>query len=250
MPTSDRLDIHPTALIAEGVQLGERVRVGAFTTLRGPLTVGDDVTIGDGCRIGGAPEITTMPQHEPGGYAGVRIASGATIRENVVIHQGSLRSTVIGARSWLLNSSYVAHDVIIGTDCVISSGVKLGGHAEVGSRANIGMNASVHQRRVVSPGAMVGMNTAVSRDVPPFAKVLGSPPRVWGLNIYMLEHLDIDRDIRDALAVAYSRGDTLLQHLPRPTDDQSGAHYVQWWLERETDLRPMRAVERVGLHAE
>jgi acetyltransferase-like isoleucine patch superfamily enzyme len=51
---------------------------------------------------------------------------------------------------------------------------------EVGRRASIGSNATVLSGIVIGEGALVGAGAVVTRDVPPFALVVGVPARVIG----------------------------------------------------------------------
>lgn len=200
--------VGPGAFIGEGVELGENVGVGPGTVILGPAVIEDDVWIGPGVLIGGPPEIASLPQNRAWegtlDHAGVHIKRGAVIREGVVIHQGSHRVTTVGERSWLLNRAYLAHDVVVGDNTTISGGVSIGGHCTIGDHVNIGMNAAVHQRRVIAAGAMIGMGTPVTRDIPPFAKVFGTPPRFHGLNTVMLQHHGFDDITKDALLKHYT----------------------------------------------
>ncbi|RZS45167.1 UDP-N-acetylglucosamine acyltransferase [Herbihabitans rhizosphaerae] len=204
------MSVHPSAVIGDGVKLGTGVTVGPHAVLLGPIEVGDDCWIGPGCVIGTPPEITGVDHPSewsaPRDAPGVRIGARTVIRELSTIHAGSYRPTTIGADCWLLNRVYVAHDCLIGDRVTLSAGVSLGGHIQVGDGVNVGMNAVVHQRRVIGPGAMVGMGSAVSRDVPPFAKAYGSPVRLHGVNAVGMSRSGIaDSDVA-VLASAYEQG--------------------------------------------
>ena len=63
---------------------------------------------------------------------------------------------------------------------IISSGVSLAGHVEVGKGANLGMQMVAHQFSKIGAGAMIGMNANITKNVPPFAKVIGT--KVVGYN--------------------------------------------------------------------
>lgn len=200
--------ISPAAFIGEGVELGDNIIVGPGAVVLGPCVIADNVWIGPGAQIGAPPEMSNLPQNAAWDgdlqHAGVRIEAGAVIREAAVIHQGSYRETTIGARSWILNRAYIAHDVLVGEATTVSAGVSIGGHCIIGARVNIGMNAVVHQRRIIADGAMIGMGTPVTRDVPPFAKVYGTPPRLAGVNSVGAERAGHDTAAIEVLAAAYA----------------------------------------------
>lgn len=227
--------IHPTAVIGEGVTLGDEVTVGPYAVLLGPLDVGDRVWIGPGTVIGAPPEIASLPQNAAWNgdldHAGVVIGAGSVIRENCVIHQGSHRTTTVGPGCWILNRAYLAHDVVLGPECTISAGVSIGGHAVVMDGTNIGMNAVVHQRRVIGHRCMIGMGTAVTRDVPPFAKAYGVPLRISGTNAVGMSRAGFEDSTVQSIADAYDRGEI------DPTETGSAANEFRWWADL-TDRRP------------
>lgn len=206
-------NISSAAFIGEGVSIGHNVSIGPGAVILGPCVLEDDVWVGPGAQIGAPPEMSDQPQNAAWSgdleHSGVRICEGAVVREGAVIHQGSYRATTVGARSWILNRAYLAHDVRVGADATISAGVSVGGHSEIGNWVNIGMNAVVHQRRVIATGAMVGMGTPVTRDIPPFAKVYGVPPRLIGINTVGVVRAGYSDGDAAQLLARYRQGDLL-----------------------------------------
>jgi UDP-N-acetylglucosamine acyltransferase len=202
--------IHPTALVSPGVDLGVDVVVGPHALLLGPCRIGDGVRIGASCVIGSPPELTSARQNDAWDgdleHAGVEIGAGTVVREFTAVQQGADAPTRIGAGCWLLSRSYVAHDCVLDDEVTTSAGVSLGGRSRIGRGANLGMNATVHQRRVVGPGAMVGMSSAVTRDVPPFAKAYGTPARVRGANVVGMTRRGVAADRAAEVDAAYAGG--------------------------------------------
>lgn len=235
-------DISPLAFISDGVTLGADVKIGPGAVLLGPCTVEDGVWIGPGAQIGAPPEMSSLPQNTAWNgdlqHAGVRIGTGAVIREGAVIHQGTYRETTVGARSWVLNRAYLAHDVLLGADSTVSAGVSIGGHCVIGDRVNIGMNAVVHQRRVIAPGAMVGMGTPITRDVPPFAKVYGTPPRLTGVNAVGVERAGHDAALAEVLTRHYAAGEFFVGSDEPAADLGTLSSAVAWW-RAQGDLTPV-----------
>lgn len=235
--------ISPNAFIGEGVTLGKNVKIGPGAVLIGPCTVEDGVWIGPGAQIGAPPEISSLPQNAAWSgdlqHAGVRICANAVIREGAVIHQGSHRETTVGPRSWVLNRAYLAHDVVLGADSTVSAGVSIGGHCDIGERVNIGMNASIHQRRVIAAGAMIGMSTPVTRDVPPFAKVYGTPPRLTDVNSVGLERSGYASELAPLLLEYYATGEFFSdtsKEIPSALHTLRGL-FAQWQAHKE--LQPV-----------
>lgn len=227
--------IHPSAIIGDAVDIAPDASVGPFAVILGPATIGARASIGSGALIGGPPEISSLPQRRgwlgEEGYSGVVIGEDAVVREHVVIHQGSHRPTIIGDGTWVLNSAYLAHDVQVGARATVSAGVAIGGHVSVGDGANIGMNATIHQRRVIGAGAMIGMSTPVTRDVPPFAKVFGTPPRLKGVNRVALDRAGAPTSLVDALGRAYEEGAIELGELLEDPLAAGIRPMLEWWLD-------------------
>lgn len=202
--------IHPTAVVSSEVQLGTGVVIGPHAVILGPCRLGDGVQIGPGCVIGSPPELTSAQQNQAWAgdlaHHGVEIGPGTVVREMCSVQQGSRAPTRIGAGCWLLTRTYVAHDCDLGEGVTTSSGAALAGNVRIGPGANIGMNATVHQYRVVGPGTMVGMSAAVTRDVPPFAKVYGIPARIHGANTVLMARRGIADCEIAALDAAYRAG--------------------------------------------
>jgi UDP-N-acetylglucosamine acyltransferase len=219
-------NVHPTAVIAEDVILGDGNVIGAYAVILGPVRIGDRNWIGPHVVIGTAGEIRGIDHGSAAGGvgAGISIGDANVIREHSTIHQGHYARTVIGDDCYLMNKCYIAHDDVLHDGVTMAAGVALGGHVHVGAGANLGMGAIVHQRRVIGPLAMVGMSAVVTRDVPPAALAYGNPCRVRGANRVGLQRAGIAADVIEATERAYSAGDT-----PQFDDDPALARLWSWW---------------------
>ncbi|MBA0124210.1 UDP-N-acetylglucosamine acyltransferase [Haloechinothrix sp. YIM 98757] len=184
--------IHDTAVIADGVELGDGNVVGPYAVLLGPAVIGDHNWIGPHVTIGAPASDAAAPhprvwEHGPAGDPeldgyGVAIGDGNRIREYASVHQGTWRTTRLGSEGYYLRGVHVAHDCVVGDGVVLGSNTVLGGHCEVWSEANLGLGVLAHQRARVGPGAMVGMGAVVLREVGPFAVSAGVPARFTGIN--------------------------------------------------------------------
>ncbi|WP_456789399.1 acyl-ACP--UDP-N- acetylglucosamine O-acyltransferase [Cellulomonas sp. P5_C5] len=202
--------IHPTAVIGDGVVLGDGNVIGPHVVLYGPLEIGDGNWIGPGVTIGTPPEVRGVEhvaqwESAPTG-PGIVIGHRNVIREQTLIHQGWQQQTVIGDDCFLMNKVYVAHDSVVESGSTLASTVTMGGHVRIGAGANIGLGSVVHQRRFVGAGAMVGMGSVVTRDVPPFALAFGNPARVRGANRVGMTRRGLDEAAVDAISTFYEQG--------------------------------------------
>lgn len=148
--------IHPTAVIWPGVRIGQNVTIGAYSVVGGQAEIrGKWIGVGD-----------------------VVIGDNTHISEHVVIH-GPAR---IGADCYIMHGSHIAHHNTLGDRVTLSPYATLGGHTTVEDDATIGMQATIHQRLTIGAGSMIGMQSAVTKDVPPGRKWYGIPARDHGPN--------------------------------------------------------------------
>jgi UDP-N-acetylglucosamine acyltransferase len=73
---------------------------------------------------------------------------------------------------------------------------------------------------------MIGMGTAVSRDVHPFSKVYGSPLRRHGANAYVLRKLGVDDQVVDRIEAALDND--LVDLVPFAQDPVIGTLISAW----------------------
>ena len=78
--------------------------------------------------------------------------------------------------------SHVAHDCIVGDRCVLSNATALAGHVELGDFVIMSGYAGIHQFCKIGAHAFLANNAAVTRDVPPYLMVAGSPAEPKGIN--------------------------------------------------------------------
>jgi UDP-N-acetylglucosamine acyltransferase len=184
--------IHPTALVDPQAQLADDVEVGAFTTVGPNVKVGQGTRIGSHCVIEGHTEIGrdnhifqfaslgADPQDKKYKGEPTRLIIGDrnTIREFTTFNTGTVQDkgeTRIGDDNWIMAYVHVAHDCTIGHQNVIANSVQLAGHVEVGNHTLIGGISGVHQFVRIGDFAMIGFQTRLTQDLPPFTMAEGNP---------------------------------------------------------------------------
>jgi len=213
-------DIHPTAIVEDGAQLGDGVRIGPYSCVGRDVVLGDGVTllshvvvagrtaIGHGTRIFPFASIGHAPQDlkyddEPSRLV---IGSDNIIREHVTMNPGTRGGgmvTEVGNNGLFMVGSHVAHDCRVGDHAVLANNATLGGHVVVGEYAIIGGLSAVHQFVRIGGHAMIGGMSGVENDVIPYGSVAGDRARLSGLNVVGLKRRDFTRDVIHALRTAY-----------------------------------------------
>lgn len=196
--------IHPTAIVADGAQLGQGVKVGPYCVVGPDVVLGDNVelkshvsianrtTIGAGTIVWPFASLGAEPQDLKfaGEPATLVIGRNNRIREHVTMNIGTAgdkMSTVVGDNCLFMTASHVAHDCVVGNNVILANNATLAGHVEVGDYAIIGGLAAVHQFVRVGPFAMIGGMSGVEYDVIPFGLVKGERAQLAGLNYVGLE---------------------------------------------------------------
>lgn len=157
MSSSEGSRIHDTAVIFQGVKIG------------------DNVYIGPGCIIGSPAEHKAYWNQDTG--FSVVIEDNAVIHGNVTIDAGTVNDTVIGEGTWIMKGAHIGHDVIIEKDCTLSPHVIIGGHCIIKEGTNLGMGAIIHQRVQIPESCMIGMGAVVTKktELWPSGVFVGNP---------------------------------------------------------------------------
>jgi UDP-N-acetylglucosamine acyltransferase len=183
-PTAELADdvvVGPFAVIGDGVRLGARTTVGPHAVIDGPTTLGDDNVVWQFASIGGAPQ----DKKYNGEPTRLEVGHRNVFREFTTINRGTVSGhgvTRIGDDNLFMAYSHVAHDCIVGSKCVLSNATALAGHVELDDWVIMSGYAGVHQFCKVGAHAFLANNAAVTRDVPPFLMVAGSPAEPVTIN--------------------------------------------------------------------
>ncbi len=108
------------------------------------------------------------------------VSPSATIGEGVIICELTTIHTNVKIGSNVLIQSLcdIGHDIKIGNHSVISAFCAPGGGVFFGERVYIGMKSSLIEKITIGNDAIIGMGSAVFRDVPDGATVVGNPARI------------------------------------------------------------------------
>ena len=219
MPVHPSARIAPTARVHPDAQIGAQCMVGEFCVIEQDVSIGALcllepyvfvkrwTTMGERNEISAGTVLGTDPldKNFTGDRSYLRLGDGNKIREHYTISRGTQpeSATEIGSGNYIMTSGHIAHNCKIGDNTVIASCALVAGHVEVEDQAFISGGVVVHQYSKIGRLAMIGGNTRVNSDVPPFFMYSDFNVAAKGLNLVGLRRAGFTRDQIGALKTAY-----------------------------------------------
>jgi UDP-2-acetamido-3-amino-2,3-dideoxy-glucuronate N-acetyltransferase len=148
---------HETAVIDDGCRIGKGTKIWHFSH----IMTGSD--IGEGCNIG--QNVVVSP--------GVKLGRNVKVQNNVSIYTG-----VICEDDVFLGPSMVFTNIINPRSAVIRKEQYVKTIVERG--ASIGANSTIICGNIIGKYSFVGAGAVVTKDVKPYALVVGNPARQTG----------------------------------------------------------------------
>ena len=153
----NKCTIKSNASIGDGVHLAFST-IGSRTEISRRCVISHSI-IGEGCLIG---KSTVINNTDIGNYC--------AISWNITIGGGQhpMKSLMMVNRKFLFDGDNSIH----GLDPVLQT------HCKIGNDVWIGAGASIMTGITIGDGAVIGANAVVTKDVPPYAVVVGVPARI------------------------------------------------------------------------
>jgi len=208
--------IHPTAIIEEGVKLGEALSIGAFcyigtnseigdgtiiyplsyigenckigrnVLLYAQVTIYDNVEIGDNCIVhsgtvigaDGFGYVKEQDKHLKIPHIGkVVIEEEVEIGANTAIDRATMGETRIGRGTKIDNLVQIAHNVKIGENSIIVAQVGISGSVKIGKDVTLAGQVGIADHIEIGDRATVAARAGVIGDVPSDSIYSGYPAR-------------------------------------------------------------------------
>lgn len=208
-------NIHSSAIIGSNVRLGINNTIGPNVLIQGNVTIGDNnligvntmisnnVIIGNDNKFTGAASLGSLGEMGTKGdifleNGNVIIGNNNVIREYVTINSPVRKDkTIIGDNCYLMARTHIPHDADVRNNVIMATNSLVGGGSIIHNNAYIGLGAIVHQWTDIGESAMIGLQAAVTKHVPPFCTVTGVPAKILKLNRIGLERRGFNSEILD-----------------------------------------------------
>ncbi len=213
-PLAAQPGTHPSAVVAEGVDLGDGVvieahavvgkgcRLGARVRLHPGVVLGENVEVGEdsvlhptvviypGCRLGarvvvhagsvigsdGFGYATHDGKHHKIPHVGtVVVEDDVEIGAGVTIDRATLGVTCIGEGAKIDNQVMVAHNVVVGPGSLLVAQSGIAGSTRLGRGVVLAGQSGAAGHLVLGDGSQVAAKSAVLQDLAPGSKVAGIP---------------------------------------------------------------------------
>jgi len=148
---------HESSYVDEGADVGEGTKIWHFSHVMKGAKIGRNCSLGQNVNVGSRAVIGN----------GVKIQNNVSVYDDVIIED----------------------EVFCGPSCVFTNVINPRAFVErkteyrktvVGRGASIGANATIVCGVTIGEYALIGAGSVVTRDVPPYALVYGTPARVHG----------------------------------------------------------------------
>ena len=162
------IDIHPSAIIDEGAQIGDGSRVWHFSHICSGALIGEKCSLGQNVFVGND----------------VVIGNNVKIQNNVSVYDAvTIEDDVFCGPSMVFTNVYNPRSAVTPKDEYRKTLVKKG--------ASLGANSTIVCGITIGKYAFVGAGAVINKDVPDFALVVGVPAKQIGWMSCYGERLDL-----------------------------------------------------------
>jgi len=208
--------VHPSAVVADGVSVGEGASIGPLASVAEGAMVGDRTVVGAGCVLGRGVEIGadcilhprvvvedkcrigdrcvvhsgTVIGSDGFGFATVEgthhkvpqvgivvLEDDVELGANVCVDRAALGETRIGRGTKVDNLVQIAHNVEIGEHCLLVALVGISGSTQIGHHTVFAGQSGCSGHLKIGSGVVLSARAAAFKDIPDGVTMSGAPAR-------------------------------------------------------------------------
>lgn len=208
--------VHPSAVVADDVLIGEGASIGPLASVAAGATIGERSMIGAGCVLGRGVEIGadcvlhprvvvaelcrvgdrcivhsgTVVGSDGFGFATVDgvhhkvpqvgvvvLEDDVELGSNVCVDRAALGETRIGRGTKVDNLVQIAHNVQVGEHCLLVAQVGISGSTQIGHHTVFAGQSGCSGHLKIGSGVVLVARAAAYKDVPDGATMAGAPAR-------------------------------------------------------------------------
>ena len=177
---------HETAVIDPGCTIGDNTRIWHFSHIMSGCTIGQDCNIGQNVVI--SPEVVLGNNVKV--QNNVSVYTGVTCEDDVFLGPSCVFTNVINPRSAVVRKNQYQK-------------------THIGKGATVGANATIVCGHSIGEYAMIGAGAVVTKDISPYALVVGNPSVQIGWGSEYGHRLDFNEK---GIAVCPESGQQYLLH--------------------------------------
>jgi UDP-2-acetamido-3-amino-2,3-dideoxy-glucuronate N-acetyltransferase len=152
--------VHESSYIDESVVIGKGTKIWHFSHIQSGSEIGENCSVGQNCNIGN----------------NVKIGNHVKIQNNVSVYEGvELEDYVFCGPSMVFTNIKVPRSEFP------QRGKEFYQKTLVKKSASIGANATIVCGVTIGEYALIGSGAVVTKNVPPYALVIGNPGKVIGM---------------------------------------------------------------------
>jgi len=176
----DNCDIHPTAVIGDGVVIGNNVTIGPNSVIYSKTEIGDGTRIDANCSIGTEGMMWVWNGDEKmflKQLGGVKIGKNCIVGSNSAIVRGSANEyTILENGVNIAPGCLIGHGCYVGTNTHFANGIKLGGSSVIGEYNFLGSGSIVTPgTKIMCQDVIIGAGTTVTKDILEEGVYIGTP---------------------------------------------------------------------------
>lgn len=201
---ADNVEIGPYAYIGPNVEIGEGSWISAHGFIKANTKMGKNNKVYQFTSIGEDPQ--DLKYHGEDTY--LEVGDNNIFREFCTIDRGTTQDqglTKIGNNNLFMNYVHIAHDCVIHNNVIFSNNASLAGHVTVDDFVILGGFAAVYQFCHLGTHAFIASGAMVEKDVLPFIRVSNEEifAKPYGLNVVGLRRRGFSQEKRTLINRAY-----------------------------------------------